>query len=67
MNNYFTGMTEDLNIQNQTKQINHSLLDSVVEDFENHESIHRIKLADSGIAILSTIVLQKRRIKKRSV
>ena len=45
MNNYFTGITSHLNLK--PDQINHSEnLTNIIENFKNHESIQRIKLAN---------------------
>ena len=45
MNNYFTGITSHLNLK--PDQINHSEnLTIIIENFKNHESIQRIKLAN---------------------
>ena len=45
MNNYFTGITSHLNLK--PDQINHSeSLTNIIENFKNHESIERIKLAN---------------------
>ena len=45
MNNYFTGITNHLNLK--PDQINHSEnLTNIIENFKNHESIQRIKLAN---------------------
>ena len=45
MNNYFTGITSYLNLK--PDQINHSEnLTNIIENFKNHESIQRIKLAN---------------------
>ena len=45
MNNYFTGITSHLNLK--PDQINRSEnLTNIIENFKNHESIQRIKLAN---------------------
>ena len=44
MNNYFTGITSHLNLK--PEQINHSENPTNIENFKNHESIQRIKLAN---------------------
>ena len=44
MNNYFTGITSHLNLK--PDQINHSENLTNIENFKNHESIQRIKLAN---------------------
>ena len=45
MNNYFTGITSHLNLK--PDQISHSEnLTNIIENFRNHESIQRIKLAN---------------------
>ena len=44
MNNYFTGITSHLNLK--PDQINHSENLTIIENFKNHESIQRIKLAN---------------------
>ena len=45
MNNYFTGITSHLNLK--PDQINHSEnLTNIIQNFKNHESIQRIKLAN---------------------
>ena len=45
MNNYFTGITNHLNVK--PDQINHSEnLTNIIENFKNHESKHRIKQAN---------------------
>ena len=45
MNNYFTGITSHLNLK--PDQINNSEnLTNIIENFKNHESIQRIKLAN---------------------
>ena len=45
MNNYFTGITSLLNLK--LDQINHSeYLTNITENFKNHESKQRIKLAN---------------------
>ena len=45
MDNYFTGITSHLNLK--PDQINHSEnLTNIIENFKNHESIQRIKLAN---------------------
>ena len=45
MNNYFTSITSHLNLK--PDQINHSEnLTNIIENFKNHESIQRIKLAN---------------------
>ena len=45
MNNYFAGITSYLNLK--PDQINHSEnLTNIIENFKNHESIQRIKLAN---------------------
>ena len=45
MNNYFTGIISHLNLK--PGQINRSEnLTNIIENFKNHESIHRIKLAN---------------------
>ena len=45
MNNYLTGITSHLNLK--PDQINHSEnLTNIIENFKNHESKQRIKLAN---------------------
>ena len=45
MNNYFTGITNHLNLK--PDQINHSEnLTNIIESFKDHETIQRIKLAN---------------------
>ena len=45
MNNYFTDITSHLNLK--PDQINHSEnLANIIENFKNHESIQKIKLAN---------------------
>ena len=45
MNNYFTGITSHLNLK--PDQINRSEnLTNIIENFKNHESIQRIRLAN---------------------
>ena len=45
MNNFFSGITNHLNLK--PDQINHSEnLTNIIENFKNHESIQKIKLAN---------------------
>ena len=45
MNNYFAGITSHLNLK--PEQINHTEnLTNIIDNFKNHESIQRIKLAN---------------------